>query len=62
MPEKIQRTPEYQEYHRKVVDACAALMGEEHRDFFNLACDYLEEFAEGRDPDQVAQDQCEALS
>lgn len=53
--------PEYEAYHRKVVDACAALMGEEHRNFFDRECSYVDEFKEGQDPEEVAQNQYDAL-
>ncbi len=55
-------SPEYQAYHRKVVDACAALMGEECRCFFNEQCDFVYEYTEGTEPGDVALDQKEALS
>jgi hypothetical protein len=55
------RTPEYEAYHAKIVEACVALMGEDCRAFFNTQCDYLEEFAESLDPDDVAQAQRESL-
>ena len=50
-------TSGYAEYHQKVVNACAALMGEAHRHFFDSQCSYEEEFANGIAPEEVAQDQ-----
>lgn len=53
---------EYTTYHDRVVDACAKLMGDEHRAFFLEQCDYFEYFAEGTDPADVAEYQWEALT
>ena len=55
------RTVEYEAYHAKVVEACVALMGEQCRTFFSKECDYLEEFAEGIEPEDVALAQQESL-
>ncbi len=54
-------TPGYIKYHQKVVDACADLMGKEHRHFFDSQCSYEKEFAEGIDAEEVAQNQLDAL-
>jgi hypothetical protein len=59
---ETKRTPEYEAFHQKVVGACVKIMGEEHREFFDMECDYLDEFAEGLDPDEVAQAQYDALT
>jgi hypothetical protein len=55
-------SPEYSAYHTKVVDACAALMGENQRQFFDEQCDYFEEFERNEEPDEVAWAQWEALT
>jgi hypothetical protein len=55
------RTPEYEAYHQRVVDACVARTTEEMRHFFDVECDYLEEFAADEDPDDVATAQIEAM-
>lgn len=54
--------PEYQQYHKQVVDECAKLMGEKHREFFDTQCDYMTGFAEKRSPADVAMDQYEAFT
>jgi hypothetical protein len=51
----------YAEYHKDVVNACCVLMGEEHRAFFENECTYLDEFADGDKPEDVAQAQLEAI-
>lgn len=58
---EVKATPEYQSYHQQVVAACVADMGEQVREFFDKECDYLDEFTEGRSPEDVAQDQRDSL-
>jgi hypothetical protein len=58
----VKSSPQYQVYHEQVVEACAKLMGEQVRDFFDKQCDYLEEFMEGADPEEVAQAQYDAVT
>ena len=53
--------PEYQRYHKQVVEACVRLIGERCRQFFDTQCDFLEEFNSEQDPEEVAQDQLESL-
>jgi hypothetical protein len=54
-------SPEYAQYHDAVVNACAELMGESVRPFFEEQCDYFEEFEEGIEPEEVAMAQFDAL-
>ncbi len=54
-------TPGYEGFHQRVADACADLMGETHRHFFDSVCSYELEFAEGIDPEEVAQNQLDAF-
>lgn len=56
-------TKEYEEYRKKVLDACCRLMGEEHREFWET-CSWEEPFSETppRDPEQVAIDEYDALT
>lgn len=56
------RTPEYETYHAAVVAACVKLMGEEHREFFNVQCDYFDEYDAMLTPEEVAKQQYEALT
>jgi len=51
-----------EQYHKDVVEACVSLMGEHTRVFFDDACSYEEEFAEGMTPEECAQGQYEALT
>lgn len=51
----------YAEYHRLVVEACVALTGEDTRIFWDTQCDYEDSFAENIDPEEVAQNQVDAL-
>ena len=56
-------TPGYSDYHKRVVNACAMLMGEQCRDFFE-GCSFDEQFTEKdgpRDPEEVAQDERDAI-
>lgn len=50
----LKETPEYQAYHRRVVEACVELMGEQAREFFDKQCDFIEQFAAGDEPEDVA--------
>ena len=52
----------YEEYAKKCVDTCCKLMGEQHREFWETQCSWEEAFAENRDPEQVAQDEYEAMT
>lgn len=67
----IKETPEYQAYHRRVVDAVRKNLAtrwpdapseqtERNVQFFNVECDYLDEFREGADPEEVASDNIDA--
>ena len=56
------RTPEYERYHAQVVEACVKLMGEEHREFFNVQRDYFDEYDAMLTPEEVAKQQFEALT
>ena len=56
-----ERTIEYEAYHKKVVEACVVLMTENAREFFDKECDYFDEFERGDDPDEVAQNQLDAM-
>jgi hypothetical protein len=58
----LKSSPEYQAYHKQVVEACVKLMGEQARSFFDTECDYLDEFWEGADPEEVAQAQYDAVT
>ena len=58
---KLIKSPAYKIYHARVVEACVLLMGEQYRKFFETQCDYLEEFAENMEPDDVAMSQRESL-
>jgi hypothetical protein len=55
-------SPEYALYHARVVDACVELMGQNVREFFDEQCDYFEEFECGDKPEDVAQNQYEAMT
>lgn len=55
------RLEEYEEYHRRVVEECADLMGEESREFYAKECTYFEEWESGLHPRQVAQEQLAAM-
>ena len=57
----IKATPAYKIYHQKVVSECVKLMGEHNREFFDLECDYIDEYLDKRDPAEVAQDQLDAF-
>lgn len=57
----LKLTPQYQAYHNRVVEACVKLMGEHVRLFFSEQCDYLQEFLENEDPEDVAYTQWEHL-
>ncbi len=57
----LRGTPEYEAYHAQVVKACVELMGESARVFFRDVCDYVDEFACGEDPAEVALHQQESL-
>jgi hypothetical protein len=57
----MQRTREYEIYHARVVEACAELMGEDSREFYDRECTYFEEFEQNIPPFQVAQDQLAAM-
>jgi hypothetical protein len=59
---EVQDRPEYQEYHRKVVEECVRLMGKHVREFFDKQCEYTEGFLEGRPPEEEAQAQYEAMT
>ncbi|MDE2232991.1 MAG: hypothetical protein KGJ90_02555 [Patescibacteria group bacterium] len=51
--DEIFQSEKYQAYHKKVVDACVKIMSGEIRAFFD-AMDYIENFKEGDDPEEVA--------
>jgi hypothetical protein len=63
---------EYRAYHAAVVEACVALFdsnssvesidGRTVRYFFDLNCDYFEEFEEGLSPKECADGQWEAMA
>jgi hypothetical protein len=53
------RTPEYEVYHQRVVEAMVSLMGEDEREFWD-GCTYFLEFEQGAEPGQIAQDQLDA--
>ena len=51
----------YEEYRQQVVDACVELTGEENRLFWDTQCSFEEEYTDGIDPDEVAQNQLDSL-
>jgi hypothetical protein len=55
------RSPEYEAYHRKVVELLVAATGEEWRHQWNLMCDYTQEFEDGETPEVVAEANIEAM-
>lgn len=55
-------TKGYKAFHKRVVKECVRLMGKEMRDYFNLGCDYLEEYIAKEKPADVAQDQYDAIT
>lgn len=57
----IKSSPEYRAYHRRVVEACVELMGEDVRRFFDEQCDYLEEFLKDEDPIEIAENQLDSM-
>ena len=65
----------YRDFHQKVADACVSLMSGRCRNddgsvmsdleiqfFFGNVCSYEEEFREGLTPEQVAENQWEAIT
>ena len=61
MVETIKQSKAYQDYHARVVSECVRLMGELNRIFFDEVCDYVEEFNNGTDPEEVAFQQQESV-
>lgn len=57
----VTRLEEYQEYHRRVVEECVELMGEDSREFYEKQCTYFDEWEQGVHPRQVAQEQLDAM-
>lgn len=56
------QTETYEQYRQRVIEACVRLMGEHNRQFWITQCSWEEEYRELRDPDEVAQDQFDALT
>ncbi len=50
----------YSDYHKQVVDACCALMGEQNRGFFEK-CDFRVEYVAGDKPEDVAVNQRDSV-
>lgn len=57
----VTRLEEYEEYHRRVVEECVELMGEDSREFYSKQCTYFDEWESGLHPRQVAQEQVSAM-
>lgn len=63
MAHKDEFGPEYAAYHDRVINAIVEQLGptgEQQREWWD-SCDYLEAFAENKDPHEEASDQIQAM-
>lgn len=57
----MMRTPEYEIYHKRVVEALVKKTDESYRHMWDIECEYLQEFEDGEDPEIVAQANIDAM-